>query len=313
MLPNLNLITKISTFTGFSLEEISLIVEKYHRKYKRYTIPKINGGQRQILHPAKELKSLQYAIYESLLRQQPVHDLATAYIPQLKSPLRTTATKHSKFRYTIRIDFHDFFHSIQPNDLIRCLTQRYTVDRDEISILTKSLFFFVKRNNAYILPIGAPTSPAISNIIMYDLDDNISRLAKRIDPDSTITRYADDVHFSTNTKGKCLDLHNELNILLSSTPSPMLKINIDKTLYLSRGTRRIITGLVITPDGLVSLGRKRKAQIKSLIYRHSKGPLSKTDFAKAKGLLAFARDCEPSYLDKLAIKYGDPYYSIMRG
>lgn len=310
MLPQLNLISRISKFSGFNADEIASIIFRYHRKYKRYAIPKSSGGVRIILHPAKELKAIQYAIYESVLRHHAVHEIATAYIPQLKSPLRATAQRHASFKYSIRIDFKDFFYSLRPNDLIRQLRRRYVVSDEEIQITSKLLSYNTKGINGYVLPIGAPTSPVISNIAMCELDEMMYALSKNVDSSSTITRYADDIHFSSNIKGKCLEFNTGLEQLLLATATPRLQINTQKTLFLSRGTRRVVTGLFITPDGLISLGRERKKLLKTYLYRHSKGQLSLEEVATAKGLLSFASDCEPAYLNKLALKYDGSYYSI---
>lgn len=311
MLPQLDLIKRISSFSSFTAAEIDYIVKRFHWRYKRYTIKKNSGGRRTILHPAKELKAIQYSIHESLLRQLPVHTIATAYVPHLKSPLRVTALRHSSYNYTVRLDFQDFFPSLRPVDLFRQLSKCYEISKEEEKLLTQSLFFHVKQTNQYLLPVGAPTSPTISNVSMYELDEMISALAEKTDSASAISRYADDIHFSSNIKGKCLEFCNALAVLLTATKAPSLSINHQKTLYLSKGTKRIVTGLYITPCGGVSIGREKKMMIKSLIYRHSKGLLCGDEISIVRGLLSFARDCEPLFLDRLAIKYGEHYYSLL--
>lgn len=312
MLPPLDISGKISKFTGFSEDEIIQLINMFHKKYKRYQINKKSGqGTREILHPAKELKAIQYAIHETTLRQPRIHGIATAYIRGSKSPLYRTALAHCDKKYTVRIDFNDFFPSIRPVDLVHRLKLSNSVSELDNIIIKKALYFYKKSLDQYILPIGAPTSPTISNIVMYDLDEEIAKLAKATDNDSSVTRYADDLHFSTNHKGKCRVFFEQTKKLLLMTQTPSLSINESKTLYLSRGTRRVVTGLFVTPDAQITIGQERKKEIKKLIYNHSKGTLTQEEIKYIKGLLSFVRDCEPSFLDKLAIKYDQTYYSIM--
>jgi len=95
-----------------------------------------------------------------------------------------------------------------------------------------------------------------------------------------------------------------LERLLEETISPKLKINNDKTLYTSRGTRRTITGLFVTPDGEVSLGRKNKRYVKKLIFDYKNNRLGPEHKKYLKGYLSFVEDVEPEFLNRLIIKYG---------
>lgn len=240
----------------------------------------------------------------------PVHEIAHAYIPKKSSPLRTSAEKHAAYHYTIRIDFKDFFPSICFADLEKILCTKYRMEVTDRELAQSVLFYRSPKEKRYILPIGAPTSPTISNIVMCELDRILLQTSLSIDPKSSITRYADDLYFSTNIRGKCFEFLTQVNKTLESMKSPSLTINSSKTLFLSRGTRRIVNGLYVTPNGTVSIGRTRKHDIKTLIYKFSQGALETKDILKAQGTLAFIQDCEPEYYNKLALKYGDAFFSI---
>ena len=73
--------------------------------------------------------------------------------------------------------------------------------------------------------------------------------------------------------------------------------------------RRMVTGLLLTPDGKVSLGRHRKRAILSLINSYQHGLLAPANVAQLQGLVAFARDAEPSFYETLLRKYGAPVIS----
>ena len=96
---------------------------------------------------------------------------------------------------------------------------------------------------------------------------------------------------------------------LERTDSPNLILNDLKTVYMSRGTRRAITGLVVTPQGGVSIGRDRKRYIRSLLHKYSahlaakNGPMAEEELAFLSGMLAFVLDVEPELYNRLAQKY----------
>ncbi|XPV75971.1 MAG: retron St85 family RNA-directed DNA polymerase [Desulfovibrio sp.] len=306
---HLNLIPKLSIYLGCNESETVDYINKYHRWYKFFSIDKSNGGKRNILHPVKQLKAIQYAIIDTFLVDMPVHKIAHAYIPQKKSPLLTSALRHAQYKYTVRIDFKDFFPSIQPDDLVLAARQHYKLNSIDIMVINKALFAVF--NETYGLPIGAPSSPYVSNIIMYDLDEAFLQLAKQTDPQSSITRYADDLYFSTNQRSLCRKYTSIIHNKLKHTKNPFLTINKNKTLYLSKGTKRIVNGLTITPDGRVTIGREKKAFIKSSIYKYCQGRLTTKEILKAKGMIAFLKDCEPSYYDSLVQKFGPDFFSLL--
>ncbi len=264
MLNALNILKKVSLFVGLSERDLVATVNYFSRLYKIYTIEKASGGKRKIYHPAKQLKMIQYALYELLLKQFTANDIAYAYIPGLISPLRKHATIHSRYPYTIRIDIKDFFPSIKPKDLIRAIKKKYSITKDDLDFLNKSIFYYTKADDSYSLPIGAPTSPCVSNIVMSSLDIKMNGTSKLIDPHCSISRYADDIYFSTEKRWACESFLREAENIFSKTKTPKLRINRKKTLFLSRGTRRCVTGLFITPDGNVSIGRERKKERKKL-------------------------------------------------
>src|SRR5207253_2145401 len=81
-----------------------------------------------------------------------------------------------------------------------------------------------------------------------------------------------------------------------------LSINAEKTRHSSKRGRRQVTGLVLTSDGLLGIGRQRKRCIRSLI--HSAPSLSPAEKRQLAGLLAFARSVEPDFINALVLKFG---------
>lgn len=298
------LIDLVADYLGYTKVEAILLSKKAPKTYRMYKIPKKKTGLRTIHHPSKLTKSLQYALIEILLKELPVHDSAFAYRRNIKSPLLKNAELHAVYPYSVKVDFCDFFHSISSNDLLKrihdCGIKLSSSDNE----FMEDCLFIRGQGGQKQLAIGAPSSPIISNIVMYDLDESIKRLANRISHRSPYSRYADDIVFSTNIRKACWVFYDALCELLDATESPNVRINEKKTVFASRASRRVITGLFIKPDGGVSLGRRNKRYIRKLIFDLKNNTIQPTDLAYLSGYLAFSLDVEPDFYNRLALKYG---------
>lgn len=308
---SLKLHRKISAFTGLNKLDIDSIINTAPLSYKLFYIPKKSGGKRQIAQPNRETKAVQYALIETFFYSLDASSIATAYVKK-SSPLVKNVNPHVSFDYTLKTDFKNFFPSIKPQDFFLQLTSTFnlTPDDEDLRVLRNSCFS--KHLGYYALSIGAPSSPVISNLTMTELDLRLLSIAKKIDPRSVITRYADDLAFSTNIKGACAKFYTELNALLKKTKSPKLLINPKKTLFLSRKTNKTLTGLVITPQKKISIGRKKKRYIKSLVFKAKKDLLDKEEFNHLRGLLGFVNDVEPEFLNRIITKYGREVLDIIK-
>lgn len=301
-----NIIDTICDYLGYDRNTAIEMSRKAPATHRIYTIAKKKGGERIIHHPSRQTKSLQYALIENILSFMPVHECAIAYKRGIKGPIRLNASKHAGFSYSIRIDFKDFFHSIRPNDLLGFIKEiklpdLNSVSKEDESFIENSLFIKL-RSGFKGLAIGAPSSPIISNIVMFSLDDTLCKFAKM--KDGIYTRYADDIVYSTNKKGECKQFLDEVYRLVTQIDSPKIEINKDKTIFTSRGTRRVVTGMYLTPDGNISIGRLNKRYIKKLIYDYGNAKLDKKKISYLQGYLAFILDVEPSFYNNLALKYG---------
>ncbi|MBN2352114.1 MAG: retron St85 family RNA-directed DNA polymerase [Spirochaetales bacterium] len=297
----------ISKYTGLDPHKILKITYDSPTNYKLYYIKKKNGDSRAIFHPSKETKMLQYALMEKFLKKIPVHEFAMAYKKGIKSPLKKNALYHLNTQYTLHIDFTNFFPSIIPEDFWRAVSVAFPgkeFETSDIELINNILFIKVK--GKCFLSIGAPTSPIISNIVMKEMDAQFLKLCKTLDEYSVYTRYADDINISTNIKGFSQKIYYSIKQHLSETESPKLTINEKKTYFLSKKGNRLITGLCITNMNSVVIPRNKKRIIRSLIHTElTSNKKDKTRLSKIKGYLAFIKDIEPDFFNKLVIKFGD--------
>ena len=154
------LLERIAKITGLSATHIAKLARTASHRYRTYQIPKRKGGFRTIDHPSKHLKFLQRWLVRNIFLSIPVHPSVYSYKEGIS--VREHARLHVNSKYTLRIDFRNFFPSIKSIDVRRLLGKNkdgfpiQLTDRDITIISSLSC-----KNDR--LTIGAPSSPAISN------------------------------------------------------------------------------------------------------------------------------------------------------
>jgi RNA-directed DNA polymerase len=204
----------------------------------------------------------------------------------------------------LKLDFKDFFHSIKANDFRKFLEQAgpKLVDASDIDYLCRILFWKNKHTGDLILSIGAPSSPILSNILMHEFDSKVSEYCKSMG--ITYTRYADDMTFSTNKREILRSVVEKMRQICDELPYPRLRLNADKTVHASRATSRRVTGLVLSNEGVVTIGRSRKRKIRAAVHHFKVGKLSADESSALGGTLAFVNSVEPQFLKVLTKRYG---------
>lgn len=293
------IIERISRSTGLERDYLHKLVRSASYRYKTYPIRKRTGGFRQIAHPSAELKLIQRWLVENVFSHFPVHDSVYSYRKGIG--IRDLATLHMRKNYLLRIDFVNFFPSIKGIDVSK-LVRRYTnlVPFNLSEKDTKIIRAIVCRHDH--LTIGAPSSPSITNTILYGLDVLCFEKAqqKRV----VYSRYADDIYFSCNKKEVLGGIYSEFKNDLRTLKTPKLKINEDKIIFTSRKHTRIVTGLFLTSDKKISIGRSKKRYIRAMVHRFTQGQLDEKEIAYLRGFLAYVKSVEPVFLTRLRRKYG---------
>jgi RNA-directed DNA polymerase len=292
------IIEQMSTSLRLSIPYLHKVARSASHRYKEYKIPKKSGGERVIHHPARELKLIQNWLLNNVLANLPIHFAATAY--RRGSNIRHNAQIHVANNYLLRVDFEDFFHAFRGTDVEAILrTNRELLANVEI---TDEDIVFIKKLVCRFdtLTIGAPTSPQLSNAIMFDFD---STWAKRVRPNVRYTRYADDLYFSTNEQRILANILEWLREYLRETPSPNLTINDSKTVFSSRKFRRLSAGLVLTSDRKISIGRHKKRRLKALVNRLKHKQLDASLIPHLRGWISYVSSVEPDFVRSLERKY----------
>ena len=282
--------------------ELMTLIRSAPRRYKVFQVPKKVPGQfRTIAQPAREVKVLQYWVMKHILSKFEIHTAAKAYRNGLS--IVDNATPHTQGNVLLKMDFKDFFLSLKARDF-RAFLMRMNSNLDgvEIDALCRILFWMPKGTSDLCLSIGAPTSPMLSNILMMKFDRRISAFCDT--HNATYTRYADDLTFSAD-QFRTLELVEQTVLNVSRRSVGLaLSVNPDKTVRVSRKDSRRVTGLVLTNDGKVSLGREEKRRIRVQMHYFVTDRLKTEQILQLRGMLAYVHSVEPSFMSRLNKKYG---------
>ena len=282
----------------FSSGELDMLIWSAPQRYKTYTIAKRQSGKyRLVSQPTPEVKLLQRWLVQNLFKSFPIHDAARAYRDGVG--LKDNVLPHSKNRFLLKLDFSDFFPSIKAGHFVEFMRSHEHAPAD---IDVARLVCFKRENGDLRLAIGAPSSPILSNIMMYKLDCEIASAAQQLNV--AYTRYADDLSFSCNEPKILNQIERQLPNLIRENSIVPLRINVEKTIHASKKNGRSITGINITPDGTLSVGLQRKRLLRAQIHHYVKGSLPAEEIESVRGYLAFLKSVEPAHIDRLINKYG---------
>ncbi|MCE5364134.1 retron St85 family RNA-directed DNA polymerase [Pseudomonas anguilliseptica] len=280
--------------------DVTLFLNNAPKKYKVYTIPKRTSGHRVIAQPSKELKIYQRKFLE--LQDLPIHESAMAYRKGLS--IKNNANAHKNNRYLLKLDLENFFNSISSELFWKVWGSILPRPPETDKRTLENLLFWCPSKTTggrLILSIGAPSSPLVSNFFMYKFDGAVQVLCA--EREIKYTRYADDLTFSTNQKNTLFELPRLIEIQLMTLFGSEIRVNRKKTKFSSTAHNRHVTGITISNDQKLSLGRSRKRYIKHLVHQYILNKLDPEHTQHLRGLLSFAKHVEPSFLHSLAKKY----------
>lgn len=307
----MSLVDQIQADFPLTQHEVRVLLMTAAYRYKLHFIEKRHGrGKRLIAQPTAEIKILQRWAVENYVNNLPVHEAAKAYRHQ--TSIYENAAAHAANSYLLKLDFENFFPSILGEHFSQHLKSNLEVTDEDADFLMRLLFRYDREKKKYVLSIGAPSSPAVSNAIMYQFDMRLAIYCS--ERDIAYTRYADDLALSTNKPRQLHEAKLFVARLCQGLPYPRLSLNEGKTVFTSKKFRRQITGLVLTNDGKPSLGREKKRLIRSMAHHYSIGGLSPERTAHLRGLLAFALSIEPPFVQSIERMIGEEVFrQLMRG
>ena len=228
---------------GISAKTLYAVSNNLGKHYRKTKLPKKNGGFRNLSVPDEVLKSIQKQIAEVLLIHTPVSRYAKAY--RFGSSTLRNAKHHVGKQVVLKLDILHFFDSI-----------RYSTVKDRVfpeEIYAEPLRILLTMLCYYkdALPQGAPSSPAITNIILYEFDEQIGLWCR--ERGIAYTRYCDDMTFSGN-----FDPAGVIRFVRLELKKMGFLLNEQKTRIQRPGQQQTVTGIVVNEKLSIPADYRRK-------------------------------------------------------
>ena len=291
---------------GLSAKTLYSASNRLSAHYRSVRLPKGNGEYRKLSVPDDLLKSIQTRINRVLLSLEDVSVFASAYKPG--GSTKKNAAPHVGKPVLLKLDIHRFFDSVT-----YCLVKEKVFPAERFSEQNRILLSLLcTYDNA--LPQGAPTSPAISNIILREFDQTVGQWCRQ--SGIAYTRYCDDMTFSGDfeTAPVIEFVGNELRKM-------GFFLNGRKTATARLGQRQCVTGIVVNQKiGVPAAYKKRIRQeiyycnkygIDAHLQRTGAGESRQTYGRKLLGKIHYVLSVEPrnsemqAYREQLARRMAD--------
>lgn len=242
------------------LDQVPLEKEKYfsclysvsnhtEQHYQVIKMKKKNGGVRRLSVPDFLLGRIQKNILHHVLYEFPVSAYATAYKPGYS--MEKNAEPHVGKKQILQLDIRDFFDNIS-----FVLVYQYAFPAvyypPAIRTILADLCCFRD-----VLPQGAPTSPAVSNLVMRPFDDYMGKWCE--ERQIHYTRYCDDLTFSGDFDWR--EVKNKVKGFLGVYG---FELNEKKTKISRKSVRQTVTGIVVNEKPQV--GRDYRRKLRAEIY-----------------------------------------------
>ncbi len=279
------------------------------RHYRYRWKPREYGPDRLLEIPKPHLCMLQRRIDEAILRRVPVHEAAFGFV-RGRSVI-AHARRHEGREAVLRVDLERFFTSIAAAR-VRGVFRLIGYDDDVASALTALVTHRVpmpiltaaphaigwpdrQRWRMPHLPQGAPTSPALANLVAWSLDARLDAWARA--RGLVYSRYADDLTFSGDGFAR-RRWNGFLPAIARIAEDAGFRVNHRKTRFFAKNAAQRVTGLVVNRHANVA--RADFDRLKAILtncVRHgaeSQNREGRADFrAWLAGLVAWHRGVNP--------------------
>lgn len=283
--------------TALNLDKDSLVKLLSADNYLSFSELKKNGSKRWIDAPRKDLKRAQTNIMYNLLYKISPHKCAYGFVVG-KSPA-AGAKQHLNNKLVLMLDLHDYFPTINYGQIISAFYYilKFLNDKEgkQFNIKEDSKILTALCSYHNVLPQGAPTSPALANIITKPMDDDLSTIADK--NQITYTRYADDLAFSHEKLDFNMDeFLAKVKVIIKTNG---FTLNNKKTRVLRPHRRQSITGVVINDK--LGVAKKYYKNTRAGVYNFNKNLQTYTNkqIQKLRGRIEWIRSIDPAKGQKL--------------
>lgn len=255
---------------------LAMFISRVPCHYKYFAIKKKRGGLRRIMAPYGDLRRIQTWIKECILDKIEQPHCVTAFTKGRNTLFN--AKIHEGKRYILKVDIADFFESIGVRRVFKAFSRMgyepavaswlanlctSTIDEYKYSLLEEQkdvqvLFRDLIDREEPFLVQGAPSSPALANVICAAMDRRMMGLADKTG--FSYSRYADDMTFSADDLSKL----PKIGMIRRIVKDEGFALKEEKTALLHEGNRQVVTGLLV--DGRVRVPGRYKKDIRRHIH-----------------------------------------------
>ena len=225
------------------IRRLYILSNNIEHYYKKYEIPKRNGGKRVIYEPNYDLKRIQKNILNNVLSGFNVSKYAMAYVEGRS--VKDNVLPHVNKKVILKLDIKDFFNSISFMDIYNKVFLEEYFPKQVRTVLT-----YLCTYNEF-LPQGAPTSAYISNLIMRDFDEEIGSFCEN--NNISYTRYSDDMTFSGD-----FDVKKVIYKVKDELKKMGMQLNYDKIHVIYDNMSQQVTGITVNEKPQVLKTKRRK-------------------------------------------------------
>ena len=228
---------------GISAKTLYAVSNNISKHYHKAKLPKKSGGIRNLSVPDEVMKSIQRRIADVLLIHMPISRYAKAY--RFGSSTLRNAKHHVGKQVVLKLDILHFF------DSIRYSTVKDKVFPEEIYAEPLRILLTMLCYHKDALPQGAPSSPAITNIILYEFDELVGQWCR--EKGIAYTRYCDDMTFSGD-----FDPAEVIRFVRLELKKMGFLLNEQKTRIQHPGQHQSVTGIVVNEKLSIPADYRRK-------------------------------------------------------
>lgn len=231
------------------------------KKFQEYSFYEYKKENKILTKEAKELYDYHKFIEKIIIEYMNTNKCVYSY--SKNKSIYESIYLHKNSKYFFKTDIQNFFSSIDKTLIKNTMTNN--IDKilvNNLNDFLDNLLNLFTYNDK--LPVGFTTSPKISNTILYLFDNDIEDYCK--DNNIIYSRYSDDLIFSSNNYEILRSLQNIVQTKLNNFYGSRFKLNDKKTIFLDKTKKISLLGMVITPQGHITVDKNIKRNIKQLIY-----------------------------------------------
>jgi hypothetical protein len=296
-------------------------------RHYRWRVVERPHGVRLLAAPKPRLKEAQRRLLRHVLARIAVHDAGHGCVPGRS--VRTAVAPHTGADVVLRMDLEGFFAGIGAERVHALLLGPGGLPEPVAHVVTGLVTTVVpaqvwrelpvpagtegrERHRRWgsrlavpHLPQGAPTSPALANLVCYRLDRRLTGLAAAFG--ASYTRYVDDLTFSG---GAALGRGRFAELVTAIAADAGFRVNAGKTSATSGARRQSVLGAVVNVRP--TLPRRERDALRALLHNCAvhgwAGQVRGHDPATFRdhvlGRVAWAASLDPAFGARLAVLAG---------